>query len=424
MPVRLRLRPARRGARPDSGRCRSEGGNVDSGPEPPRRALPSPLPSPPFPFSDWPYGGSPEIGVPDTDVPPLMQALYAGSHGAAWEQSRVKLSGWVAGSFNLSTSHNSNDPAVYDIFPNRIEFDQTVLYAERLPDTVQTDHFDWGFHLSGLYCMAPAIVSPPTWATSASNCSTSTVSMALIPCSNTWTSISPRSSKDSTTASAASSVPGIEAQLAPNNYIYTHSLLYVIDPFTDTGILGAVRLNDRWLVQLGLTASHDVAPWTSDARPSATACISYTFNQGNDNVCPCVNGLNDGRYSCNNLQMFGSTRYHKFNASWHMATEAWYMYHRGVHSISGPLAPDKGTCGAVCSAGEIRCFAPEWAMVNYLEKELSAKHFVSLRTDFLDDMKGQRTGFKTRYIDATLMGGARVGKHHPATSRNQIRSCS
>jgi hypothetical protein len=27
------------------------------------------------------------------------------------------------------------------------------------------------------------------------------------------------------------SVPGIEAQLAPNNYIFSHSLLYAIDPF-------------------------------------------------------------------------------------------------------------------------------------------------------------------------------------------------
>lgn len=31
------------------------------------------------------------------------------------------------------------------------------------------------------------------------------------------------------------SVPGIEAQLAPNNYNMTHSLLYTIDPFTETG---------------------------------------------------------------------------------------------------------------------------------------------------------------------------------------------
>ena len=38
------------------------------------------------------------------------------------------------------------------------------------------------------------------------------------------------------------SVPGIEAQLAPNNYIFSHSLLYAIDPFTDTGLIATVKL--------------------------------------------------------------------------------------------------------------------------------------------------------------------------------------
>jgi hypothetical protein len=118
-------------------------------------------------------------------------------------------------------------------------------------------------------------------------------------------------------------------------------LLYSVDPFTDTGIPGTVKLNDRLLVQLGLTASHDVAPWTPHAKPSATACISYTFHQGNDNLYRCVNGLNDGRYAYNTLQMFDDTWYHKFSATWHMATEAWFMYQRGVPSVSGPLSPIK-----------------------------------------------------------------------------------
>ncbi len=87
------------------------------------------------------------------------------------------------------------------------------------------------------------------------------------------------------------------------------------------------------------------------------------------------------RYAYNNLQMFDNTWYHKFNDSWHMATEAWFMYQRDVPSVSGPVAPEKGTNGAFCSAGEIRCLAPEWAMVNYVEKQISSKelHFDPLR---------------------------------------------
>jgi len=95
--------------------------------------------------------------------------------------------------------------------------------------------------------------------------------------------------------------------------------------------------------------------------------------------------------------------------SWHMATEAWYMYQRGVPSVLGPVPPEKGTYGAFCSAGEIRCLAPEWAMVNYVEKQLSTRNYLSIRSDFLDDMKGQRTGVKTRYAEETLMWGRWVG---------------
>ena len=86
-----------------------------------------------------------------------------------------------------------------------------------------------------------------------------------------------------------------------------------------------------------------------------------------------MNGLNNGRYAYNNLQMFDNTWYHKFNDSWHMATEAWYMYQRDVPNVSGPLLPEKGTNGAFCSAGQIRCTAPEWAMVNYVERQLSPR---------------------------------------------------
>jgi hypothetical protein len=383
-------------------------GTAASGPEPARRTLPSPLNSPPFPNSDWSYGGSPEIGAPDTNVPPLMEAIYGGTSGQAWEQSKVKVYGWLEGSFNLSTSHNSNYPSAYDIFANRIEFDQAVVYVERLPDSVQTDHFDWGFHLTGLYGTSYRFTTNLGY-----------LSGQLLNDHRVYGFDPSLEYVDLYVPQVAEglnirvgrfiSIPGIEAQLAPNNYVYTHSLLYAVDPFTDTGILGTMRVNEHWLVQLGITASHDVAPWAKDARPAATACVSYTFNQGNDNLYPCVNGINRGNYAYNNLQMFDTTWYHKFNASWHMASEVWYMYQRGVPSVFGPVQQEKGTNGAVCSAGEIRCFAPEWALVNYAEKQLSAKNYVSIRSDFLDDMKGQRTGFKTRYAEETLMWGHWVG---------------
>ena len=116
-----------------------------------RRGLPAPLDSPPFPGSDWPLGGSQLIGVPDTAVGPLMKAIYATPDGQAWKDSRVKVYGWTELSANASGSSTSNLPGGYPIRPDRVELEQFVARIERLPDTVQRDHVDWGFNVTGLY---------------------------------------------------------------------------------------------------------------------------------------------------------------------------------------------------------------------------------------------------------------------------------
>ena len=119
-------------------------GTAPSEPEAPRRIPASPLDSPPFPNADWSYGGAPVIGAPDTNVYPLMQAL----NGA---RSKIKVYGWIEPSFNVSTSSDTLFPSGYNIFPRRVVLDQAVVYVERLADTVQTEHVDWGFHLTGFY---------------------------------------------------------------------------------------------------------------------------------------------------------------------------------------------------------------------------------------------------------------------------------
>jgi len=193
------------------------------------------------------------------------------------------------------------------------------------------------------------------------------------------------------------------------NYSYTHSLLFTTDPFTQTGALATIKLNQRWLVQAGIQASNDTAPWADDAKPSLTACLSYTTASVNDNVYVCANGINDGRYGYNNVQHYDATWYHKFSSTTHIATEAWYMYERDVPNISGPVTPKPGANPAFCSPGEIRCFAPEWSVANYVERELSKKDYLSIRNEYLDDIKGQRTGFKSRYSEHELMYGHWIG---------------
>jgi hypothetical protein len=65
--------------------------------------------------------------------------------------SRTKLYGWIGPSLNFSTSSHLNLPEANDMYSNRFELNQLVIYAERLPDSVQRGHIDWGYHLTALY---------------------------------------------------------------------------------------------------------------------------------------------------------------------------------------------------------------------------------------------------------------------------------
>ena len=366
-----------------------------AGPAPPRRGLPSPLDSPPFPNADWSYGGSPTIGEADGNSYPLM---------TAWDgaKSRTKIYGWVEPTVNGSTSSNSNAPLANGLYSNRLELNQAVVYVERLPDSVQRDHVDWGFHLTALYGTDYRYTTDKGY-----------LSFQLLKDKHQYGFDPSLEYVDIYFPHVAQgmnlrvgryiSIPGIEAQLAPNNYMYSHSLLYSIDPFTDTGVLATIQLNTQWLVQAGITASHDVAPWTTDAKPAGTACVSYTTKPVNDNFYLCANGINDGKYAFNNTQQYDATWYHRFSKTWHMATEVYSMSQRDVPSVYGTIKPELGTYGATCRPGLQRCFAPEYAAVNYLNKELNAHNFIGFRSDFLDDKKGQRTGFNTKYSETTLM---------------------
>lgn len=368
--------------------------HAPASPAPPRRGLPSPLDSPPFFTSDWSYGGAPTLGEPDT-------APYALSTAIHLVHSRTKLYGWLEPSANLSTSSRSNAPTGDDFLPNAVVLNRVALIAERLPDTVQQSHIDWGFHLTNLFGTDFRF-----------NVGKGYLLNQLTRHNRQYGYDAPFDYVDLYLPHVAqglilragrfASVPGIESQVPPFNYAFSHSLLNITDPVTDTGLIATVKLSDQWLAQLGLTGGHDVALWSGDAKPSLTACVDYTTHSVNDNLYLCANGINNGRYAYNNVQQFDATWYHRFSHRVHTATEAWFMYQFDVPAASGPIAPEPNTNPAACRPGLVRCTAPEYAAVNYLQAELGPHDMLSLRNEVLNDKKGQRTGTQSRFTEHTL----------------------
>jgi hypothetical protein len=347
-----------------------------------RGAYPSPFDDPPFFTSDFQIGGTPVIGDHnDATVWPVMKAVYgSGTFGQWLKDNRINFYGWVEGGYNASTSSHSNFPMAYAIRPDQPELDQAVVYLERLPDEFQTDHMDWGFRVSAIYGLDYRFTI-----------SKGLFSSQLLKYNEKYGIDMPMIYVDwyipwvfegmNIRIGRYISLPDIEAQLAPNNPMYTHSILYTFDPFTQTGIIGTIKLSPNWTIQLGVNAGNDSAIWDSSARLTGTAMIQYISPSNMDSVYMGINSINDGEFSFNNLQDYVGTWTHKFNDVVNTQTEAWFMYMKGVPNIG---------------------WAPEWAVVNYTFFRVSRNVFFTIRNEYFDDASGQRTGVKDVYSEHAL----------------------
>ncbi|MGB9436260.1 MAG: outer membrane beta-barrel protein, partial [Candidatus Acidiferrum sp.] len=211
------------------------------------------------------------------------------------------------------------------------------------------------------------------------------------------------------------SLPDIEAQLAPDNFTYRHSILYTFGAYTQTGINVTTKLNDHWMVRLGLSAGNHVAPRLGEpnAKPTFNACVGHTWTQGADNLYVCDNSTNSGKYACNDLQAYYVTWHHKIDSSWHTDTESGYMWEKNAPNGNNPAAAPlliTGANGAICDAPtDVTSHAAEWAIVNYLVKQFSSKDYFTTRNEYFNDIMGQRTGYKTQYSEHLIEWGRWIG---------------
>jgi hypothetical protein len=409
------------------------------------RGDPVPESGPPFPFGQWPIGGTVWIGYPWTQASPLMTAIWEGPHGDWWKKTGIQIYGWLNFGGNWSTSHAAstpfcgspaipgvqpaqtckfgNSPASYDEVPNSVQPDQEVLYIEREPDTVQTDHFDWGFRVSNLWGLDYRFTT-----------ANGAFSQQLLKKNKEYGDDPVMVYGDLYFPHIAQgmdlrigryvSLPDIEAQLAPNNYTYSHSLLYTFDCYTQTGINTTTKINNNWTVQMGVSPGCDIMPWKETGRLAKLTlnfCVQYEWRESKDEVYYCDNSLNSGKYAYNNMQAHYFTYYHKFNEKWHTGWESWYQYERNTPNVNNPNvglqnsgAPYStliyGANGARCNnTKELTCFAPEWASVNYIEYQSGPHDYISFRTEVFDDIRGQRTGTKGWYTEHLLGWGHWIG---------------
>ncbi len=377
-----------------------------------RRALPAPL-DPLFTGGGGAEFDGPTIGVP-TD------------HG-------IRVYGWLDPGIEESTSSSSNYPLTYDDVPNRVEMDQAVLRIERQPDTVQTDHFDWGFRVTGLYGV------DYRWTTQEGVLSNQ---LLLHNQTNGFDPVEvygilyfPRWGQGTyIEIGRFISPPDIEAQLAPNNFLYTHSLMFDFDCYTQTGVLIQTKMSNYWTLEYGVSAGEDIAPWNGSAHfPTGLLLARYVSHSNRNSVLFGVNALSLGSHNGQNMTTYTAGTYyseithmvepliwghdnlqqqnvtwtHVFNPGFQNQLEGYYLYEYNAYmggtinnynvATGGPLYLGAGGGPGAFLPG----LSTATGLVDYLEYKFSPRDFMSFRTDYINDPRGERSGFATAYGSLT-----------------------
>ncbi len=422
---------------------------------------------PPLAYTEWPYGGVTYIGVtrPNSVDSPLMAAIANTDAGKWMIDNNVQVYGWVNPGFDVSTNprgKGANAPVAYTYSSNAAYLDQAVVYIERLPDTVQTDHIDWGFRLSGIYgsdyryTTSYGVASYQFLKNNQANGYDIPMEYIDIYDPFVLNGLHIRIGR-------YVSVPDIEAQLSPNNPTYTHSLLYSWDNYTNTGILGTLQVTPKFLIQLGLTDGTETPLWYSGAfeknlytraaanawltannylpdapatdpiysgskfrvdpgnQPTLTACARYSWNDGWDTLYPCIDGQNGQQWGYNNLAWHGFVYYHRFNDQWHIDFESYYLTEHGVLNNRNLIAlatlnaggtwdspqyiPENASNLAYCSrASDLFCNTWAAGALTYLSYTPDPLNNWVVRLEWYDDPQGWRTatGGPTQYFDTML----------------------
>ncbi|MDR3615064.1 MAG: outer membrane beta-barrel protein [Candidatus Obscuribacterales bacterium] len=396
-----------------------------------RRALPAPL-DPVFPSTE--FVGQPVIGVPDTGrTYALEEAIY--KKCPALKKARIQIYGWANPGWGYNTSHHSAIPLSYAIVPRHLEMEQTVLRIERTLDTVQTEHIDWGFRVSNVYGTDYRYTTAQSWYPASNELLKSNSLYGYDPVECYGQLYFPKILKGMVLrVGRYISPPDIEAQLAPDNYLWTHSVMFTYDAYTHTGAQASFKLSDRLMYQIGLHAGSDMAAWAPTAIPTLESFLRYTTKNNKDSFYGGVDGINNGRFrgarevlateniakamsaisgttiapgqplAHDNIQQFNLTWGHKFNDRLHTMTEGYLLYSidalqggtvnygapRSYNASTGPGAYLHGTSYAA-------------GFVNYTALKLTPKTYLCIRPiDYLLDPRGWRTGFATTYGSWTI----------------------
>jgi hypothetical protein len=350
-----------------------------------RPARPAPTPEITLAIED-PSPTDPDA-APDAPAPPdrraVMSRLRGTRFGTFLDDHRVTISGWTEGAFTASTDRIEQLPMGFNYRANQFLLQQNWLRIER---TVDPD------------------ASTPTWGFRSDTILPGTDYRFTLPRGLFNGQLTANDGKpnlygiDPVQFYGELHLPhiarGLDVRLGrffvlfgPEsidttlNVLFSRSYTFLYDPFTHTGLVTALKLNDAWTVQNGIVTGSDmfVGP---EANATYIGSIKWAPPDGRDSLLLSVI-LGKGRYDVahdfSNPQVFDLVFTHRFTDRLNYTFDALYSFQNGF--------PGGGAGG----------FANDWGGVQYLAFQLTPTVGAAARQEFFGDPQGQRTGTRGFY---------------------------
>ena len=175
---------------------------------------------------------------------------------------------------------------------------------------------------------------------------------------------------------------GVESIAAPDTPLASRAYTFIYNPFTQTGLLGTLKVNDRWSIKSGITTGNDMF---IDPASSPYFVGGFVWSpDGGDTSIDFTTILGSGRF--NTREDFHNPQIFDLVLSWKLTERTTWK-----------LDILYGFTNDVPGVG----FANWYGIVNYLIHDRTDQLATTGRLEFFDDRQGQRTGTSGLYTAIT-----------------------
>jgi hypothetical protein len=183
----------------------------------------------------------------------------------------------------------------------------------------------------------------------------------------------------------------------------THSLLFAVDTYTQTGVMLTQRLNEQWNVQFAVHSGTDMAPWYKGSVFTGAAGVRWVAKDNNDAVYAWLNAINSAEFrhfqqygqplGHDNFNYFVATWQHRFNKDVQTKFEGYYMWERNAEVSGTPSAgPVKSFGGGGGDGVLIPGYTQSYGLLNYTAFAFTRKDYFTIRNEWYKDESGYRQG--------------------------------